>query len=63
MFKGQLWKQFTLVDNRPHTEKQLWAAIVEEWEAIDQITLDSVLDSMLNHVAAVISANGRHTKW
>ena len=37
--------------------------MVEEWEEIDQITLDSLLDSELNHVAAVISANGGHTKW
>lgn len=45
-----------------HTEEQLWMAIDEEWEAIDQITIDSLQDSMPNHVTAVISANGGHMK-
>ena len=63
LLKGRLWKRFTLVEDRPHTEEQLWMAIEEEWEAIAQITIDRLLDSMSNRVTAVISANGGHTKW
>ena len=63
LLKGRLRKRFTLVEDRPHTEEQLWTAMEEEWEAIDQITIDSLLDSMPNRVTAVISANSEHTKW
>ena len=63
LLKGQLRKRFTLVEDRPHTEEDLWMAMEEEWEAIDQITIDRLLYSMPNRVTAVISANGGHTKW
>jgi len=39
LLKGQLWKRFTLVEDRPHTEEKLWTAMEEEWEVIDQIKL------------------------
>ncbi|RPA96938.1 hypothetical protein L873DRAFT_1845066 [Choiromyces venosus 120613-1] len=65
LLKSRLRKRFShsSAEHQPHTKEELWTAMEEEWEAIEQITLDKLLDSMPNCVEAVISANGGHTKW
>ncbi|RPB00637.1 hypothetical protein L873DRAFT_1736137 [Choiromyces venosus 120613-1] len=52
-----------MAENQPHTVDQLWMIMQEEWEGIDQFTIDRFVDSMPDHVRAVISADGGHTKW
>ena len=63
ILKSRLRKRFTRSELRPHTEDELWEALSEEWDRIDQSTLDHLIDSMPDWVAAVVKAEGAHTKW
>ena len=63
LLKSRLRKRFTQGEHRPHSEDELWEALSEEWERIDQNTLDRLIDSMPERVAEVAKANGAHTKW
>ena len=63
ILKSRLRKRFTRSELRPHTEDELWEALSEEWDKIDQSTLDRLIDSMPDRVAAVVKAEGAHTKW
>jgi len=63
ILKLRLGKPFTKGEHRPHSEDQLWEALSEEWEAIDQGTMDRLIDSMLSRLADAIKAEGSHTKW
>jgi len=63
LLKSRLRKRFTRSEHRPHTEDELWEALSEEWERIDQSTLDRLIDSMPERIAAVVKAEGAHTKW
>ncbi|PWW78555.1 transposable element Tcb1 transposase, partial [Tuber magnatum] len=47
----------------PHTEDKHWEALSEEWEGIDQSSLDHLVDSMPELVAAMVKAQRTHTKW
>jgi len=63
ILKSRLRKRFTKGEHRPHSEDELWEALSEEWEAIDQGTIDRLIDSMPSRLADVIKAEGSHTKW
>jgi hypothetical protein len=41
----------------------LFAIAQEEWEEIDQGTIDDLIDSMPYRIQAVIEADRGHTKW
>lgn len=63
ILKSRLRKRFAKGEKRPHSEDELWEALVEEWERLDQDTLNKLVDSMPNRLEEVIKANGSHTKW
>ena len=63
LLKSRLRKGFTWGEHRPHSENELWEALSEEWERIDQNTLDRLIDTTPEQVAAVAMADGAHTKW
>ena len=48
---------------RTYTEDELWAAGLEEWDAIEQDKIDELVRTMPQRIKAVIKANGGHTKW
>ena len=62
MLKSRLRKCFTKGEHRPHSADELWKALSEEWEAIDQHTIDRLIDSMPERLQSVIKAQGSHTK-
>ena len=35
----------------------------EEWDNIDQVILDRLVDGLLRRVEAIIAVNGNHVKW
>jgi len=41
----------------------LFVAAQEEWEQIDQGTIDDFIDSMPHRIQVVIDADGGHIKW
>jgi transposase len=61
--KARLRNRFSKPERRPHSEDELWQAMVEEWEGIEQDRMDSWVDSMSERVANVIAMDGGHTKW
>ena len=63
ILKSRLQKGFTKGEHRPHTEDELWEALTKEWEAIDQRTIDWLIDSLPEWLQSVIKAQGSHTKW
>lgn len=63
ILKAKLRKRFTNSDRRPHNAEELWRAMQEEWDTIDQKILDKLLDQMPKRIEAVITAEGGHTKW
>jgi len=63
ILKARLRKRFTRGEHRPHTENELWEALSQEWEAMDQCTIDGLIDSMPNRLADVIKVQGSHIKW
>ena len=48
---------------RPQNNKDMIAAIHTQWEALTEFELGQILDTMVDRVDAVISANGGHTKF
>lgn len=48
---------------RPKGTDQMRVAILEEWERITTTDLLKHIDSMPARMAAVITANGGHTRW
>jgi len=63
VLKARLRHRFTIPENRPNNEDELWTAMAIEWENIDQHTFNSLANSMPNRVQSVISNNGGHIKW
>jgi len=63
IFKQRLRKRFSKnVDDRPHSEDELWAIMEEEWDAMDQRMIDRLIDSMPSRVQAIITSEGSHIK-
>ena len=61
IFKQRLRRRFSKnVNDRPHSEDELWAVMEEEWEAIDQL-IDSMPSRL--HWQAIVKAGGSHIKW
>ncbi|THU85167.1 hypothetical protein K435DRAFT_686045 [Dendrothele bispora CBS 962.96] len=48
---------------KPSNVDALWAAIEEEWANLRQPYIDSLYDSVPNHVGRVLSAQGGVTKY
>ena len=63
LLKRRLHKRFSVVEQRPHSEADLFNAAQEEWVAIPQDVADSLIDSMPKRLQAVLDADGGHTKW
>ena len=60
----RLRKRFSKnVNERLHSENELWAVMEEEWEAMDQAVIDRLIDSMPLRLQAIIKAGGSHIKW
>ena len=47
---------------RPQNFNALWDTLLEEWEKIDGGFINSLIESMPDHVEAVIDASGGSTK-
>lgn len=47
----------------PKNKEELWQIIQEEWYSIDIQTLQNLVDSMPNRIAAVIQSKGNPTKY
>jgi hypothetical protein len=47
----------------PHNKEELWVALQEEWANFSQAALDTLFESMPYHVAALLKAQGGHTKY
>lgn len=63
LLKRQLRKRFSLIEQRPHSEADLFSAAQEEWALIAQDVIDSLVNSMPERLQAVLDADGGHTKW
>ena len=64
IFKQSLWKRFSKnVNERPHSEDELWAVMEEEWEAMNQAVIDRLIDSMPLRLQAIVKAGGSYIKW
>ncbi|PWW72884.1 hypothetical protein C7212DRAFT_220514, partial [Tuber magnatum] len=64
ILKIRLHKRFTQNRwERPASDGELWKVMEKEWDAIDQQTLDKLVDSLPCRVEAIIAVNGNHTKW
>jgi transposase len=63
LLKRRLRKLFSEKEHCPHSAHELFVAAQEEWEEIDQGTIDDLIDSMPRRIQAVIEADGGHTKW
>jgi hypothetical protein len=61
--KRRLRKRFSKKERRLHSAHELFAIAQEEWEEIDQGTIDDLIDSMPYRIQAVIEADRGHTKW
>jgi transposase len=48
---------------RARSEDELWAAVQEEWEKIDQSFIDRCIDSMYERRRALQKARGWSTRW
>ena len=47
----------------PRNKAELWAALQEEWSNFPQAALDTLFKSMPHRVAALLKAQGGHTKY
>jgi hypothetical protein len=56
-------KRFSEKEHHPYSAHELFAIVQEEWEEIDQGTIDDLIDLMPCRIQAVIEADGGHTKW
>ena len=63
LLKRCLRKQFSTVEQRPHSEADLFSAAQEEWALIPQEVVDNLIGSMPERLQAVLDADGGHTKW
>jgi len=63
MWNSWLQKWFSTASGRNFTEDQLWASCVEEWDAIEQEKIDSLVKTMPEGIETVIQTKGEHTKW
>jgi len=64
ILKVRLRKRFTQnISERPTSENELWAIMEEEWDAINQETIDGLIESMVERVDAIVAVNGNHIKW
>lgn len=61
--KQRFMKHLSKKEHRPHGTHELFVVAHEEWEEIDQGTIDDLIDSMPRRIQAVIEADGDHTKW
>lgn len=48
---------------RPTGKAEVRAAVLEEWNHITEENIQKFVDSMPEHIQAVIAANGGHTRW
>jgi len=63
-FKQRLRKRFSKnVEDRPHSEDELFTIMEEEWDAMDQRVIDRLIDSMPSRIQAIIACEGSHIKW
>ena len=62
LLKRNLKKRFSKLDHRPHSASEFFLAAQEEWDVIDQASVDDFIDSMPHQIQAVIDADGGHTK-
>lgn len=62
-----VWKQLKfMVNNRPtHPQNahELWVAVQEEWQNIDINFINTLIDSMPDHVQALFDTQGGSTKY
>lgn len=63
LLKRQLRKRFSAIEQRPHSEAELFSAAQEVWAQIPQDVIDKLIDSMPERLQAVLDADGGHTKW
>ena len=64
ILKVRLRKRFTQNRwERPESEDALWKMMEEEWDNIDQVILDRLVDGLPRRVEAIIAVNGNHVKW
>jgi len=47
----------------PRNVDELWTALQEEWEKIDMDFINSLVESMPDHVQAVKTAKGGNTRY
>lgn len=47
----------------PYCAVELFEATQEEWNLINQTSIDKWIDQMLRRLWTVIATNGNHTKW
>lgn len=50
-------------DPLPCNQEEMWAALQEEWDNFPQDKLDKLYESMPHRVAALVKAQGGHTKY
>jgi hypothetical protein len=50
-------------DILPWNTEELWLALKEEWESIEQSVIDQLYESLPDRVEAVIAAKGGNTKY
>ena len=48
---------------QPNNERELWNALVYEWNNIPRVAIRTLIDSMRRRCNAVITARGGHTKY
>ena len=63
LLKRRLRKRFSKVEQRPHSEADLFSAAQEEWALIPQEVIDKLIGSMPERLQAVLDADSGHTKW
>lgn len=59
VLERKIWAHIPL----PKNKEELWQIIQEEWYSIDIQTLQNLVDSMPNRIAAVIQSKGNPTKY
>jgi hypothetical protein len=63
LLKRCLRKRFSTREKRPHSTVKLFEAVQEEWDLIDQGTMNKWINEMPRRLQAFLAANGSHTKW
>ncbi|RPA91798.1 hypothetical protein L873DRAFT_1818836 [Choiromyces venosus 120613-1] len=52
-----------VVERRRNNKEKLWEVMQEEWEAIHQSVLNSLIDSLPDRLRAIVAGGGGHIKW